>query len=92
MSRRRIFCKVITVIVAVVTLVVALYIMAHHLGLVEDLDFGAGAYYYADIPNFEKLINEDAYTARMPYIVYVILFLVWGFLMYKLWKWVDRKR
>ena len=84
--------KVITVIVAVVTLVVALYIMAHHLGLVEDLDFGAGAYYYADIPNFEKLINEDAYTARMPYIVYVILFLVWGFLMYKFWKWVDRKR
>ena len=24
-----------------------LYIMSHHLGLIDSLDFGAGAYYYA---------------------------------------------
>ena len=69
----------------------AIYIMVKGLGLVPGLDFGAGAYYYADIPNFDKLIDIDLYESRLPYIVYVILFLVWGFLMYKLWKWVDRR-
>lgn len=86
----KVIAKVITVIVAVVILVTAVYIMANHLGLVEDLDFGAGAYYYADIPNFEKIINYDLYTAKLPYIVYVLLFLAWGFLMYKLWCWIEK--
>lgn len=86
----KVIAKVITVIVAVVILVTAVYIMANHLGLAEDLDFGAGAYYYADIPNFEKIINYDLYTAKLPYIVYVLLFLAWGFLMYKLWCWIEK--
>ena len=73
----------------VATLGLSLYIMVRHMGLVDRLDFGAGAYYYADIPNFSDTFNEDAYQAGLPFWVYVVLFLGWGFLMYRLWVWID---
>lgn len=92
MSRRRIFFKVITIIVAVVTLVVALYIMVHHLGLVDSLDFGAGSYYYADIPEFEKVIDTESYDSQLPLWLAIILFLAWGALMYWLWTRIDKKK
>lgn len=63
--------------------------MAGGLGLREELPFGAGAYYYADIPDFEKYLDWDCYAARLPYWVYVVLFLLWGVLMYLLWLKVD---
>ena len=84
--------KVITALVAVVTLVLAVYIVANHLGLNPDYDFGAGAYYYADIPDFEKIIDTEVYEAKLPYFVYVLLFLAWGALMYFLWKRIDRRK
>lgn len=90
LSRKTIY-KVITALVAVVILVLAVYIMANRLGLNPEYDFGAGAYYYADIPNFEELIDENAYQAKLPYIVYVLLFLAWGTLMYFLWKKIDKR-
>ena len=70
----------------------ALAVMARGAGLQEELDFGAGAYYYADIPEFERYLGADAFSATLPFWVYVVLFLVWGFLMYRLWIRVDRKR
>lgn len=82
--------RVLLAVVGGLTLLVALYIMAKGLGLVEGLDFGAGAYYYADIPGFENIMPEDAYKAKLPYIVYVLLFLVWGALMYWIWKKLDK--
>ena len=45
---------ILNVVVLVITIAVALYIMAHGMGLIDSLDFGAGAYYYADIPEFAK--------------------------------------
>ena len=81
---------VITVAVAVITIVVALYIMFHGLGLVEGLDFGAGSYYYADIPDFEKYVDPDAYRSHLPLWLAIVLFLAWGWLMFQLWKWVDK--
>jgi len=90
MSRKKTFYKVITIILVVVTLGLSAYIMWFHLGLNPDMDFGAGAYYYADIPNFEELLDGEEYQAKLPYWIYVVLFLAWGYLMYKLWKWVDR--
>ena len=92
MPSRKTIYKVITVLVAVVTLVIAVYIMAHRLGLNPDYDFGAGAYYYADIPNFDELIDDNAYQPRLPYLVYVLLVLAWGVLMYFLWKYIERKK
>ena len=82
--------KVLTVIVAVVTLLAVIYIMINRIGLQDELDFGAGAYYYADIPEFEKYEKSVGYKARLPYVVYVILFLAWGALMYKVWKKLDK--
>ena len=92
MAAKKTVYKVITALVAVVTLVLAVYIVANHLGLNPDYDFGAGAYYYADIPDFEKIIDTDVYEAKLPYLVYVLLFLAWGALMYFLWKRIDRRK
>ena len=83
--------RVVTIVVVVITLSLSLYIMAARLGLVDSLDFGAGAYYYADIPDFQKYVREDVYKTNVPYWVHVVLFLCWGWLMYRLWVWIDRK-
>ena len=69
----------------------ALVIMIKGVGLQEGLDFGAGSYYYADIPDFEKYLKWDAFTASLPFWVYVLLFVAWGVLMYLLWKFVDKR-
>ena len=90
MSDKKKIFKVITVILAVVICIAAVYIMANGLGLVKGLDFGAGAYYYADIPGFDKYVRDDAYDSQLPTWLAIVLFLLWGSLMYALWKWVDR--
>ncbi len=84
--------KIIVGIIVAVTLVTALYIMINGLGLIDSLDFGAGAYYYADIPGFEKFVNGNAYTSSTPMWVLIALFLIWGALMYKLWVWLDKRQ
>lgn len=91
MDRRRLL-KVVTIFAVALALLCALYIMINGLGLSKDYDFGAGAYYYTDIPDYQDVIRDDAYSARLPYWVYVVLFLSWGFLMYRLWVWIDKKR
>ena len=73
-------------------LAAAVYIMVRRIGLNPELDFGAGAYYYADIPDYEHRLNWDTYQAQLPYWVYVLLFLAWGALMYWLWKVIDRRK
>ena len=72
-------------------LLLTAYIMVNHLGLIDSLDFGAGAYYYADIPGFERFVNGDAYTSQTPMWVLIVLFLVWGYIMYRFWIWADKK-
>ena len=89
-DRKKIF-KIVTVIMAVTVIVMAAYIMINHLGLVEGYDFGGGAYYYVDIPEFEKIVDQDAFKAKTPIWVHVVLFLAWGWLMWRLWLWIDRK-
>lgn len=83
---------VAAILVGAATLIAVIYVMVRHLGLNPDLDFGAGAYYYADIPEYEKNLNWDIYQARLPFWVYLLLFLGWGALMYLLWKWVDKRK
>lgn len=68
-----------------------LYIMCNHLGLIDSLDFGAGAYYYADIPEFSRFVNGEAYQSKTPMWFLIVLFLVWGYAMYRLWTWLERK-
>lgn len=81
-----------TVILAVVTLCLALYIMWNRLGLSPDYDFGAGAYFYADDPAIQDLSERAAYTTTVPKWIHYALFFVWGALMWLLWKWVDRRK
>ena len=83
--------KITTITVAIVTVAVAIFIMANGLGLIDSLDFGAGAYYYADIPNYEKIDNQAIYQASVPRWTHIVLFLAWGWLMFRLWKWIDKK-
>lgn len=79
----------IAAMAAVPALVV--YVMTNHLGLIDGLDFGAGAYYYADIPEFTRFVNGDAYQSGTPMWVLILLFLAWGGVMYRLWTWLERK-
>jgi len=79
----------VTAIAAVIIL--AIYCMVNGLGLVDELDFGAGAYYYADIPQFAKYVNGDHFTSEFPMWVHILLFLVWGAAMFRLWIWLDKK-
>ena len=90
-SRRKLSAgSVAALVVGTVVLGAAVYIMVHGLGLNPDLDFGAGAYYYADIPDYQNTLDWDTFTARLPFWVYVLLFLGWGALMWRLWKRLDR--
>lgn len=81
-----------TAVIAVAVAICAVVIAAKSLGLVDGYDFGAGAYYYADIPGFEKLLDEEAYSTSVPLWVHIALFLSWGYLMYRLWVWVEKKK
>ena len=81
-----------TVILAVVTLCLALYIMWNRLGLSPDYDFGAGAYFYADDPAIQDLSERAAYTTSVLKWIHYALFFVWGALMWLLWKWVDGRK
>ena len=78
-------------LVSVATIVTTVYIMINGLGLVDSLDFGAGAYYYADIPEFQKYVDAEYYHTSIPMIVYILLFLAWGAIMFKLWGWLEKK-
>ena len=89
-DRKKIF-RIVTVIMAVTVIVMAAYIMINRLGLVEGYDFGGGAYYYVDIPEFEKIVDQDAFKAKTPVWVHVVLFIAWGWLMWRLWLWIDKK-
>ena len=80
----------VTAIVAVAVIICAIIIAARQMGVVEGYDFGAGAYYYADIPGFENIMNDDVYPAKNPLWVHIVLFLGWGWLMYRLWCRIDR--
>lgn len=90
LSKDKLF-KAVTIIMVVAVLVIAIYIMVNRLGLVEGYDFGGGAYYYVDIPEFEKIVDQDAYKTSVPVWVHVVLFIAWGWLMWRLWLWIDSK-
>lgn len=92
MSSRKTLARVAVAVVGIATLAGVIYVMANGLGLQDSLDFGAGSYYYADIPDFDKYLKWDAYKTNIPYWVYAILFIAWGIIMYLVWKWIDRRK
>ena len=38
-----------------------------------------------------KQTREDAFKAKTPVWVHVVLFIAWGWLMWRLWLWIDSK-
>lgn len=91
--------NILTTVVLVATVVIALYIMAFGLGLSDKLDFGAGAYFYADIPNYNEEIAPVTYQQgfaqrlqHVPHWLYYVLFFAWGYLMWRLWLWIDKRK
>ncbi len=91
MSKKKTAAGIAFLVTGGVILAAAVYIMVRRIGLNPELDFGAGAYYYADIPAFREHIDWDGYEAKLPGWVYYLLFFLWGALMYALWKWLDRR-
>lgn len=89
MRRKDKIISAVTAVVAVAVIICAIVIACMRLGVVEGYDFGAGAYYYADIPDFKNIVREDVYHTDIPMWIHIWLFLIWGWLMYRLWKWVD---
>ncbi|MBR5018605.1 MAG: hypothetical protein IKX53_03085 [Bacteroidales bacterium] len=79
-----------TAVVALSAAGAAVWVMVRQLGLNDELDFGAGAYYYADIPEFDKVLDTGSYVSSLPLGLAIVLFLLWGALMYALWKRMDR--
>lgn len=83
--------KGILILSVILILGLAVYCMVNGLGLVDGLDFGAGAYYYADIPQFAQYVNGEHFISKFPMWFHIALFLGWGYLMYRLWVWIDKK-
>lgn len=83
--------QIITILISVPSLGLAVYIMANSLGLTDKLDFGAGAYYYADIPEFTKFVNGDHFASQVPMWALIVLFLIWGAIMYRFWIWLEKR-
>ena len=93
MSRRRTAARVAFFAVGALTIAAAVYIMVRRIGLNPELDFGAGAYYYADIPTeqYTEIVNEDAYQTSVPKWIFYVLFFAWGWLMWRLWVWIETR-
>ena len=72
----------------VVSVIIVMY---KNMGLISKFDFGAGAYYYTDILNFEKYINNSIFKTKFSIWFLITLFLIWGVFVYKLWCYIDRK-
>ena len=92
MSRKKTAARVALLLVGGGSLAAAVYIMVRRIGLNPERDFGAGAYYYADIPTeqYSEIVNEDAYQTSIPKWIYYVLFFAWGYLMWRLWCRIER--
>jgi hypothetical protein len=91
MSVKKKILQIVKIVLGVLLLGSVVYIMVNGLGLIDSLDFGAGAYYYADIPGFASLVDGSHYENHVPMGVLILLFLIWGFAMYKLWEFLEKK-
>lgn len=80
----------ITLVVMAVAVTAAAVVMVGRHGLIPGCDFGAGQYYYTDIPGWERIFGAKGVEDGRPLALYLALFFGWGALMYLLWRWIDR--
>lgn len=74
-----------------IAVVAAMYMMVNGMGQVPGIDFGPGQYYYTDIPGWQKYFVPNYYENHVPLWVLIALFFIWGFLMYRLWTFLENK-
>ncbi|MGM9522739.1 MAG: hypothetical protein ACI3VB_09715 [Oscillospiraceae bacterium] len=82
---------VVSIVLFIAAVIVCAYIIINRVGQVEGVECGPGQYYYTDIPNWKEYFLKDYYDNHVPTVILIALFFIWGFLMYKLWGWLDRK-
>lgn len=92
MERKKTLFRAVNYIVLALGILGCVYVMANGIGLADSLDFGAGAYYYADIPEFAKYTDRESYVSPVSMGSLLLLFLIWGVLMYKAWVWIEKKK
>ncbi len=92
MRKRKVLFRAAGYVTGVLAVLVCLYIMANGIGLADSLDFGAGAYYYTDIPEFAKYTDRIGYKSPVSAGSLFLLFWVWGVAMYKAWVWIEKKK
>ncbi|MBO5071135.1 MAG: hypothetical protein J6C37_12395 [Roseburia sp.] len=88
---KKYYLVMVKIAIGVVILGVVGYIMFNHLGLDDSLNFGAGAYYYADMPGVANLVDGRHYISEIPMWGIVFLFLLWGYFVYSFWVWLEKK-
>jgi len=71
--------------VMTVAVITAAFLMFGHYGMISGLDFGCGQYYYTDIPDWPKYFSVKGIVENCPAWVYYLVFVLWGYLMYRLW-------
>lgn len=74
-----------------IAVIAAMYMMVNGMGQVPGIDFGPGQYYYTDIPGWQKYFVPNYYENHVPLWVLIALFFIWGFLMYRLWTFLENK-
>lgn len=79
------------VVIFLISVVIAIYMMANNMGQVPGIDFGPGQYYYTDIPGWQKYFLPDHYKSQTSMGTLIALFFAWGYLMYRLWVFLDNK-
>ena len=83
---------VLVSLVMIAATALAAWCIAGHYGLLPGCDFGCGQYYYTDIPDWPKYFCLESVADHYPHALYYALFFLWGFVVYRLWRWVDRPR
>lgn len=78
-------------ILFIIAVIIACYMMSKGMGQVPGIDFGPGQYYYTDIPGWQKYFVPNHYENHVPMAVLIGLFFAWGFLMYKVWTYLEKK-
>lgn len=82
----------ISVFVLMITIILSIYIMYNGLGLIKGLDFGAGSYYYTDIPNWDKIFfGEKSINLGTNHpILFFSAFFLWGIICYRFLCWMEK--
>ena len=80
------------IVICCCALVIAIYLASQDAGLIDGT-FGPGAYYYSDIPGWEKIFLSES-TCHLGFenpVAAYGFFVIWGLVSFKGLLWLDKK-